>query len=200
MKKLALISSLILLSTLLLRPVAGQSIDSPYPGAEPDATDAGPEFYMYRTLADRKRDGIPTEEVQHYQVKCFTTADSFGKVYAYLNNTSQERFQETSKDLDPDIRSFINSLSKDELTKLAATVGSELSGEAYRRAFLAALDKTPGGSIHHGIMKKQVGDKTLYYFDVHRPFLNFRTLKWIDATHINVIREPFSLPAFTGLF
>ena len=61
-----------------------------------------------------------------FKVKSFTTTDSFEKVYAYLNSTAQERFQETSKDLDPEIRSFIESLSKEELAELTRTAGSDL--------------------------------------------------------------------------
>lgn len=193
------ITYLILFSIPCVCPVAGQSIEPPYPDAIPADSDSSAEFYIFRVFAKRKRDGVPTEEVRDFKVASFTTTDSFEKVYAYLNNSSQERFRETSKDLDPGIRSFIKSLNTDEVAALAIKVGSNLSGEAYRSAFLTALDKAPGGSIQHGITKKQVGDKTLYYFDIHRPFLNFRSLQWFDAAHIDVIQEPFSLPAFTGL-
>jgi len=203
MKKLVLLTGkialLILGSLLCVYPAAGQTIEPPYPGAKPVAADSGAEFYIFRTLSGSERNGMAIDEAKEITVKSFTTSDSFEQVFTHLCDASQERFQETSGELDPDIRSFIGSLGKDELDELAKAVGSNLTGEAYRSAFLTALDKTPAGSIQHGITKKQVGDKTLYYFDLHRPYLNFRTLRWIDATHIEVIREPFSLPAYTGL-
>ena len=189
----------ILCSMLLAVPVFSQSIAAPYPGAKPVEPDTIAEFYTFRTMVGRRRDGVPDEDARDFQVASFTTRDAFARVYDYLMYTGQERFQVTSNDLDPDIRTFINSLGKGELTGLARAVGSNLSGDAYRAALLAALGKAPGGVIQHGIVKKQAGDKVLYYFDLHRPILNFRTLRWIDATHITVIRIPFSLPAYTGL-
>ena len=192
--------SLFLTAIFLVQTAYGQSIDLPYPDARHLDVDSGEEFYTFRTLTSRSHNGVPEEEAHKFKVKSFTTAAAFEKVYAYLNKTAQQRFQETSKELDPEIRSFINSLSEEELAGLAKAVGSNLAGEAYRAAMLAALDKVPGGVIQHAVTKRQEGDKTLYYFDVHRPFLNYRTLQWIDATHIDVIQEPFSLPAYTGLF
>lgn len=204
MKKFVLIAGeiifMLLPAIVLAQAAHEQPVDPPYPEARHYDAGSGEEFYTFRALTVPTRNGVPKEEAQKFQIKSFMTPDSFAKVYAYLGHTAQNRFQETSKELDSEFRSFIGSLSKDELAALAKAVGSNLSGDAYRNALLAALDNIPGGSIQHAITKRQVGDKTLYYFDVHRPFLNFRTLQWIDATHIDVIKEPFSLPAFTGLF
>lgn len=176
-----------------------QSLLPPYPGATPLHAAGRQGFIRFRISAEPGRYRYVQETGEKIKVESFTTPAAFDRVFEHLKYISEVKYQVTSKDLDPEVRTFVRSLKPAELTELAQAVGSSLTGTAYRDALLAALDKVPGGTVRHGLTVKQVRDDRLYYFDVHHPYLDFRTLRWIDATRIDVTEVPVAAESFTGI-
>ena len=189
---------LFLLSIMLVSPVAGQSLIPPYPGARL-LTSKQQGFITFRISAEPGHYRYAQETGGKIKVESFTTTATFDRVFKHLKYISDVKYQVTAKDLDPEVRTFIRSLEPAGLTELAQAVGSPLTGAAYRKAFLDALDKVPGGTVQHGLTVKQVRDDRLYYFDVHRPYLDFRTLRWVNATRIDVTAVPVPARSFTGI-
>ena len=194
MKKLKLTAVkalfLYLLFIFLVGTSAGQSTEPPYPDAEPLPVDQ--KFYSFVALTNAKRANVSEEMAkQTFNEESFTTPESVESVLDYLDPSGQERLLESTKELESGIHTFIGSLNEGELSDLVELIGSDLSGEAYRTTLLKMVDLVPGGSITHGLAFKADDDGKFYYYDLHRPYLDFTRLEWVDATRIRVVQLPF---------
>lgn len=194
MKKLKFVAIrtffLFLFFIFLVNSYADQSTEPPYRGAKPLLTDQ--KFYSFVALTNAKRANMPEERAkQTFNEASFTTPESVESVLDYFDPSGKERFLESTKELESGIHTFIGSLNEDELSDLVKLVGSNLSSEAYRKNLLKMLDLVPGGSITHGLAFKADDSGKFYYYDLHRPYLDYTKLEWVDATRIRVIQLPF---------
>lgn len=181
---------LVLSYACLVDPGASQSTDPPFPNADPLPVDQEVTWFIALTYA--KRANVTEEQArQASDLKSFATPSSVDVVLLHLNPSEEEWLLDDTALPEPKVRDFVLSLTDDELSELVRLVGSNLSGEAYRTSLLEATDEVQGKSILRAVTGKPGEGGTFYYYDLHRPYLDFTTLEWVDATRIRVVHLPF---------
>lgn len=174
----------------LVGPVASQPTSPPYPNAESLPVDQ--EVIWFVALTGAKRANVTEEQSrQDYNLESFATRESVEVVLHHLNPSEQEWILDDTALPEPEVRDFVRSLTEDELSELVTLVGSNLSGEAYRTSLLEVTDEVPGNLILRGVTGGPGEYGTFYYYDLHRPYLDFTTLEWVDATRIRVVYLQF---------
>lgn len=169
--------------------------EPPFPGAKPLFSDQ--EFYENLLTSSFKRPGVSAESVEPilkmFSEKSFTTSATFDEVFNYLAQlapSEQDALRNIEAAPDSGVRSFLGSLNEDELSALARKVGSNLSGTAYREAFLKSFNEGATKEVMYGVIGHEVKERSIIMFELHRPYFNFGSLRWIDATRIRVIKQP----------
>lgn len=183
----------LVITLALASPGLAQTSEPPYPGASPHTADE--EFYKSQAIAAGRRSGVRPEAVlTTFDENSFVTAAAFDSVFARLRALAVEAQRNRTKDPESLTRSFLRSLTEQELTALAQSVGSGLPGGEYRRAFLAGLNTSRPREVQHGLIAlARPGGGVLLYYELHRPYFDVTSLQWVDETRIRVIRFPQGL-------
>jgi len=166
---------------------AGQEIDAPYPGAT--VLEADSEFQLFQALEVAAAAGVPAKVAQAgFSLSTFTTDSAAGDVADHLAVGAVETFNAEVANADSVVPGFLATLEEDRLGNLARAVGSDLTGPIYRDSLLTRLSDTSSENVEYHFIAHEHPDGSLTYYEVHRPFLNVGSLRWIDGTRIRVIR------------
>ncbi len=165
----------------------GQEIDAPYPGAAPLVADQ--EFQLFQALEAAASAGVPAEVAQaSFSLSTFLTDSAPGNVAHHLGTGAAETLQTKVVNADSLVPAFLASLDEERLDRLAEAVGSDLAGIVYRDSLLARLSETSSEEVEYHFVAHEHPDGSLTYYEVHRPFLDIGTLRWLDGTRIRMIR------------
>lgn len=144
---------------------------------------------LFQALEGAASAGVPAEVArQSFSPSAFTTASPADSVAAHLAIGAVETYEETVLDADSTIPGFLASLEEDRLDDLARTVGSDLSGLAYRDALIAHLAEKSSEGVAYTFIAHEHDDGSLTYYEIHRPYMDVGRIEWVDATRIRVIR------------
>jgi hypothetical protein len=174
-------------SPLAGQAVAAQSVSAPFPGAEPLAADEA--FVAFQTVAAARAAGVPEDRALAMLVRgSFTTPAAVADVLDHLAADALEVHRQPLVDRDANDGAFLRTLDGAELASLVRALGVDRVGAAYGRAYLAALAAGPTGPRTGGFAAFEGDDGGLVLYEVQRPYLDVRTLEWVDATRIRVVR------------
>lgn len=173
-------------------PVAGQAVAVPFPGAEPLVADEA--FVAFQMVAAARAAGVPEDRALAMLVRgSFTTPAAVAEVLDHLSADALEVHRQPLVDRDANDGAFLRTLDSAGLASLVRALGADRAGPAYGRAYLAALAERPAGPRTGGFAASDGEDGRLVLYEVQRPYLDVRTLEWVDATRIRVVR--FTAPA-----
>jgi hypothetical protein len=174
-------------SPLAGQAAAAQSVPAPFPGAEPLVADAA--FVAFQMVAAARAAGVPEDRALAMLVRgSFTTPAAVPEVLDHLAADALEVHRQPLVDRDANDGAFLRSLDGAGLAGLARALGVDRAGAAYGRAYLAALAEGPAGPRTGGFAAFEGDDGGLVLYEVQRPYLDVRTLEWVDATRIRVVR------------
>jgi hypothetical protein len=165
-----------------------------YPGAVALIEDQ--EFQRFQARETAIAAGMPADAAQQVAsqvtLSAFTTSASVDSVVAHLAVGAVETLRETVAHPDSMVPAFLGSLTDDTLEKLARAVDTDLSGLAYRDAFLAGLSAEEAASVDYAFVAHENEDGTVTYYEIQRPYFDVGDLRWKDETRIRVMHFPFN--------
>jgi hypothetical protein len=183
----ALTLALALAPALPASPALGQPVPVPYPGAEPLVADEA--FVAFQMVTAARAAGVPEDRaLAMLERASFATSAEVAAVLDHLEPDAMELHREPIVDRDADDGSFLRSLDNAGLAALVRALGVDRAGAAYGRAYVAALAAGPPGPRTGGFAAFEGDDGGLVLYEVQRPYLDVRTLEWVDATRIRVVR------------
>jgi hypothetical protein len=168
-------------------PLSGQSVAAPFPGAEPLVADE--TFVAFQMLTAARVAGVPEDRALAMLVRgSFTTPATVAEVLDHLAADALEVHRQPLVDRDANDGAFLRRLDGAGLASLVRALGVDRAGAAYGRTYLAALADGPAGPRTGGFAAFEGNDGELLLYEVQRPYLDVRTLEWVDATRIRVVR------------
>jgi hypothetical protein len=175
-------------------PAPSVETAAPYIGAVALIEDQ--EFQRFQARESAISAGVPADAAQQMAsqvaLSAFTTAAPVDSVVAHLAVGAVETLRETVAHPDSMVPAFLGSLTDDTLEKLARAVDNDLSGLAYRDAFLAGLSAEEAASVDYAFVAHENEDGTVTYYEIQRPYFHVGDLHWRDDTRIRVMHFPFN--------